>query len=106
MDFPSGSVVNSRPAKGVYWVSQVQFLGREDAQDKGMKPTPVFLPGKSHGQRNLAGYSPWGPKESDKIYQQNSSSSNNLVRVQYYARPGTITANKIGAIPVLMGLMI
>ena len=28
-------------------------------------PTPVFLPGKSHGQRNLKGYSPWGLKESD-----------------------------------------
>ena len=28
-------------------------------------PTPVFLPGKSHGQRSLAGYSPWGRKESD-----------------------------------------
>ena len=27
--------------------------------------TPVFLPGKSNGQRGLAGYSPWGPKESD-----------------------------------------
>ena len=27
--------------------------------------TPVFLPGKSHGQRRLAGYSPWGHKESD-----------------------------------------
>ena len=27
-------------------------------------PTPVFLPGKSHGQRSLAGYSPRGPKES------------------------------------------
>ena len=27
--------------------------------------TPVFLPGKSHGQRTLAGYSPWGRKESD-----------------------------------------
>jgi len=25
-------------------------------------PTPVLLPGKSHGQRNLAGYSPWGRK--------------------------------------------
>jgi len=25
-----------------------------------------FLPGKSHGQRNLAGYSPWGHKELDK----------------------------------------
>ena len=30
-----------------------------------MATTPVFLPGKSHGQRNLAGYSPWGCKESD-----------------------------------------
>ena len=27
--------------------------------------TPVFLPGESHGQRNLAGYSPWSCKESD-----------------------------------------
>ena len=25
--------------------------------------TPVFLPGELHGQRSLAGYSPWGPKE-------------------------------------------
>ena len=29
------------------------------------QPTPVFLPGKSHGQRSLVGYSPWGHKESD-----------------------------------------
>ena len=29
------------------------------------QPTPVFLPGKSHGQRSLAGYSPWGCKELD-----------------------------------------
>ena len=28
-------------------------------------PTPVFLPGKSHGQRSLAGYSPRGHKEWD-----------------------------------------
>ena len=28
-------------------------------------PTPVFLPGKSRGQRSLAGYSTWGRKESD-----------------------------------------
>ena len=31
------------------------------------QPPPVFLPGKSHGQRNLVGYSTWGRKESDKI---------------------------------------
>ena len=29
------------------------------------QPTPVLLPGKSHGQRNLVGYSPWGHKKSD-----------------------------------------
>ena len=28
-------------------------------------PTPVLLPGESHGQRSLVGYSPWCPKESD-----------------------------------------
>ena len=35
------------------------------------QPTPVFLPGKSHGQRSLVGYSPWGlQKESDTTTQQ------------------------------------
>ena len=31
------------------------------------QPTPVFLPGKSHGWRSLAGYSPRGHKELDMI---------------------------------------
>ena len=31
------------------------------------QPTPVFVPGESHGQRSLAGYSPWGRQESDTI---------------------------------------
>ena len=30
------------------------------------QPTPVFLPGKSQGQRSWVGYSPWGHKELDK----------------------------------------
>ena len=29
------------------------------------QPTPVLLPGKSHGQRSLVGYNPWGHKQSD-----------------------------------------
>ena len=33
--------------------------------EKEMATTPVFSPGKSHGQRILAGYSPGGYKESD-----------------------------------------
>ena len=37
------------------------------------QPTPVFLPGKSHGQRSLAGTSPRGCKESDMTDQPNSN---------------------------------
>jgi len=32
---------------------------------RNWQPTPVFLPGKSHGQRSMAGYSPWDHKELD-----------------------------------------
>ena len=36
-------------------------------------PTPVLLPGKSYGQRNLVGCSPWGHKESEQL---NSNDNN------------------------------
>ena len=39
--------------------------GQEDPLEKKWQPTPVFLPGESHGWRSLVGYSPWGRKESD-----------------------------------------
>ena len=38
--------------------------GRSPGGGNG-NPAPVCLPGESHGQRNLAGYSPWGCKETD-----------------------------------------
>ena len=37
-------------------------LGQEDPLEKERQPTPIFLPGKVHGQRSLVGYSPWGHK--------------------------------------------
>ena len=40
-------------------------LGREDPLEGVWQPTPVFLPGESHGQGSLVGYSPSGRKESD-----------------------------------------
>ena len=43
----------------------VQSLDGEDPQRTKWQPTPVFLPGKSHGQRSLMGYSPCHCKESD-----------------------------------------
>jgi len=39
---------------------QVLSLGGENPLEEAWQPTPVCLPGASHGQRNLAGYSPWG----------------------------------------------
>ena len=39
--------------------------GQEDPLEEGMQPTPAFLPGESHGQRSLVGYSPWHHKELD-----------------------------------------
>ena len=45
--------------------TQVQSLGQEDPWSRKWQPAPVFLPGNFHGQRSLAGYCPWGLKESD-----------------------------------------
>ena len=43
----------------------VQSLCWEDPLEKAMATHSIFLPGESHGQKSLAGYSPWGRKESD-----------------------------------------
>ena len=45
-------------------LGSIPGLGRSPGRRK-WQPTPVFLPGKSHGRRNLVGYSPWGRKELD-----------------------------------------
>ena len=59
---------------------EIGSLGRRDALPTPVKwqPTPVFLPGKSHGQRSLASYSSWGSKESDGIEQLNH---HNIIQV-------------------------
>ena len=62
MGFPGGSVVKNAPAMQKM---QVQSLGWEDPLEKEWQPTPVSLPGESHGQRILVDYSPWGCKELD-----------------------------------------
>ena len=48
------------------WETRVQSLGWQDPLEKGMETHSSILPGESHGQRSLAGCSPWGGKESDK----------------------------------------
>ena len=45
--------------------TRVQSLGQEVPLEKAMAIHSSILPGKSHGQRGLEGYSPWGRKELD-----------------------------------------
>ena len=62
--FPGVAVVKKLTAIQETQGTRVPSLGREDPLEKEMAATPVFLPGKSHGQRSLAGYSPRSHKES------------------------------------------
>ena len=66
MDFPGGA--SGKESTCQYkrykrhgfdpWVGKIPWRWK-------WQPTPVFLPGESHGKTNLVGYSPWGHKESD-----------------------------------------
>ena len=61
-DFPGGSVVKKPPAMQEMrvdpWVKKIP-------QRRKQQPALVFLPGKSHGHKNLVGYSPWDCNEMD-----------------------------------------
>ena len=58
-------VVKNLPASAEDVRDVGSILGWEDPLEEAWQPTPVFLPGESHGQRSLMGYSPWGRKELD-----------------------------------------
>ena len=85
MDFPHGSVVKNLPANAGN-LGSIPGSGRSPREGSGNSlqysclgklldqrawrrrqwhPTPVLLPGKSHGWRSLVGFSPWGREESD-----------------------------------------
>ena len=66
LDFPGGTN-GKEPARQCRrhkrckfnsWVGEIPWR-------RAWQPTPVFLPREFHGERSLAGYSPWGHKESD-----------------------------------------
>ena len=42
-----------------HWIRKIPWK-------RAWQPTSVFMPGESYGQKSLAGYSPWGGKESDR----------------------------------------
>ena len=74
------------PMDGGAWWAPVQGVAKSQARlsdftftftfmhwRRKWQPTPVFLPGEPHGQRSLAGYSPWTHKELDMTEQLTES---------------------------------
>ena len=69
--YPRESACNARDL-GSSWVRKIPWR-------RAGQPTPVIWPGESHGQRNLAGYSLWGCKESDITEQLTLSQAKLLI---------------------------
>ena len=68
--FPGGSD-SKESACNVRDLGSIPVSGRFPG---AWQPTSIFLPGESHGQRSLVGYSPQGHKESDMTEQLSTSS--------------------------------
>ena len=56
-------------------------------QRRKWQPTPVFLPGESHGQRSLAGYSPWDHKKLDMTKQLIHTHTHTQSRGWFFWKP-------------------
>ena len=74
-DFPGGSDGKA----SAYNVGDLGSIPGSFPWRRKWQPTPVFLPGKSHGWRSLVGYSSWGRKESDTTEQLDSLTHSLLV---------------------------
>ena len=85
LGFPGGSVVKNLPAKQEM---RVPPLGQEAPWRRKWPPTPVFLPGESHGQRSLQGYSPWGHRRVwyDSATKQQEQLAYGVVLILLYSR--------------------
>ena len=65
MDFPAGSD-SKESVCNAGDLGSIPGLGRSP-REGNTGPTPVFWPGKFHGQRSLAGYSSWGCKSRTRL---------------------------------------
>ena len=76
-------VKNPLPMQDIW----VKSLDQEDPVRREWLPTPVFLPEESHGQRILAGYSPWGRKESDTTEQLSAHTHTHILLRLWICQP-------------------
>ena len=84
--FLGASVVKNMPANEADTrdTGSVPELGRSIRWRRKWQPTPVFLSGKSHWQRSLAGYSPGGHKESVTIEHAQAHECTKIHRIVYF----------------------
>ena len=81
--------------ESVYWYRRHRvdsWVGKISRRRK-WQPTPVFLPGESHGQKSLAGYSPWGRKESDTTERPNTTHRMDLSSIKNFSVSANQTVN-------------
>ena len=106
MCFPGGSEVKNLPVNAGYrfdpWAGTIPWR-------REWHPTPVFSPGKSHGQRCLMGYSPWGLKrvQHDLLTKTNQAMYQVLYLSGYllWINPNSepLTPRSISLFPVFIG---
>ena len=89
MGFPSASAVKNLAGFDP-WVGKIPWRRK-------WQPTPGFLPGKSHGQRSLAGYSPWGLKESGTT-EATEQNSRTRIKSSFLVPAVMARAQKLGAV--------
>ena len=74
------------PPANVGDVGSIPGSGRSPGEGNG-NPKPVFLPGESHGQRSLVGYSPRGHKEPDITEHAHNNVPDNLLETDRDGKP-------------------
>ena len=80
--FPGGAVVKNQST-----MQETPEVCVGSSLEKETQPSPVFFPGKSHGQRSLAGYSPWSHKEphmTERLSTTHHTVLCTLLMIQFY----------------------
>ena len=86
---PTGQCRRRKRCRFDPWVGKIPWR-------KSRQPTPVFLPGESHGQSSLAGYSPWGHKELDTTEQLITHKSSPRPQRAHEFPRAAVTKNTLG----------
>ena len=78
------------------WVGKIPWRSKR-------QPTPVFLSVESHGQRSLAGYSPWGCKSRTRLSDQTTNTTMSADSQASYSFPILLSTRGVWSYPLATG---